>query len=324
MQRGHRRARVFLSTCLIVAAGVAGADTVTFDAVGMEAGAFARRIPGVYRGLRWKEIVVVNANHRLLDRYPACGYRTGLVSGSYVAVTASRDGQVAEIVSAEGTTFDFHGVHLTAAWKNGLTVHLEGLRNGKLLQSTSVVVDTAQPTPFTTHFRGLDTLRIRSSGGSDAGICDSGCRPGPEVVLDDFSFVLSTQPEPPVAPPTEEPPPLPLPPPAEAVAPEPPQVDEPTPAPVREPAPTEVATGGCRGSSYGVQVGAFRSRENASRLRDKVAAYGPVRVDEVREGAARLYKVVVGCAADRDAAEALLRKLLDGGIAGYVVSAAKP
>lgn len=56
---------------------------------------------------------------------------------------------------------------------------------------------------------------------------------------------------------------------------------------------------------FGVQVGLFRNRDNAERLRDKLAAlYGTSRIVE-REGAVPLYRVLAGALTTPEDAEAL-------------------
>jgi len=60
---------------------------------------------------------------------------------------------------------------------------------------------------------------------------------------------------------------------------------------------------------FAVQVGAFRSRENADRLRDSMAArYGAARV-VLREGSPSLWRVLVGAEATTDGAAALAGRI---------------
>ncbi len=56
---------------------------------------------------------------------------------------------------------------------------------------------------------------------------------------------------------------------------------------------------------FAVQVGLFRNRENADRLKDKlIALYGVARLVE-REGSAPLFRVLAGAESTPEAAEAL-------------------
>ncbi len=60
---------------------------------------------------------------------------------------------------------------------------------------------------------------------------------------------------------------------------------------------------------FGVQVGLFRNRENAERLRDKLTAmYGTAKIVE-REGAVPLYRVLVGALTTSEDAEALAMRI---------------
>ncbi|MCP5114682.1 MAG: SPOR domain-containing protein, partial [bacterium] len=289
--------------CLCAATPPAKAETATFDDLEIQENEFALPSLETYRGLRWNGIEVINLAHNIFTRFPNSGYRNGRVSGSHVAVVANRYGRPAEVVSRDGAAFDFQSLYLTAGWRDGLTVHVEGLRSGEVLYSRAVVVDTTQPTQFTFGFRGIDTLRISSSGGDDAGICASGgCRPGPEVVLDDFSFALPAEPA------SAEPPAAPL------TAPESP------PAEVETPEPEEPAKSQCGPGSHCVQVGAFRSLKNATSIRDNMSSnYGTAEI-LVREGEdPAVYRVVVGCSDRAKSAKDLLAKLRASGLQGYVV-----
>jgi rare lipoprotein A len=72
---------------------------------------------------------------------------------------------------------------------------------------------------------------------------------------------------------------------------------------------------------FAVQVGAFRSRENADRLRDAMAArYGTARV-VLRQGNPDLWRVLVGAEATTDAAGALAARIHaeTGENSGFVV-----
>ena len=74
-------------------------------------------------------------------------------------------------------------------------------------------------------------------------------------------------------------------------------------------------------SIFAVQVGAFRSRENADRLRDAMATlYGAARVVE-RSGNPDLWRVLVGAETTPDGAAALAERIHaeSGEKSGFVV-----
>jgi hypothetical protein len=86
--------------------------------------------------------------------------------------------------SVTGTTFNFIGADLTAAWNNGLSVTVDGYDNGVLVDEKTVVVNTTAPTFFQFDFDGITELVFSSTGGTNAG--DGGI--GTQFVMDDFTF----------------------------------------------------------------------------------------------------------------------------------------
>jgi len=315
----HRglRAAVAIAACLAALEGRGEAETATFDDFTVPTGEFTLPALVEYRGLRWSGIKVVHGAHEFLNRFAGCGYRTGIVSGGHAAIVANRFRKKAEITSARGAPFDFNGVHFTAAWRNGLNVRLEGLRGGARLYSKTVAVDMDRPTLFTFDFLGIDTLRISSSGGVDTGICEGEvCRPGPEVVMDDFLFSFAAEPE------AKTPPPPHI---EQAPARRPPQVQAAVRKPPGAALAAEPAGAACPAGHYhGVQVGAFRSSTNAAGFRDRMSAeYGLARVHVKGHKSPLLYRVVVGCTDQSGPARDLLRRLRGDGVQGFVVRASE-
>lgn len=151
-----------LSIAAAVAAIVLGttreaqAIVLTFDDVSNTSGNYIYK---GYGGFNWDNFYVVNRTV-----WPESGFDTGVVSGNYVAYNAW--GSPALVSSS---LFDFNGAYLTAAWNNGLSVVVEGLKNETSLYSKTVVVDTTSPTWFDFNFLGIDQLKFSSSGGVDAG-----------------------------------------------------------------------------------------------------------------------------------------------------------
>ncbi|MHC5830389.1 MAG: PEP-CTERM sorting domain-containing protein, partial [Nostoc sp.] len=85
------------------------------------------------------------------------------------------------------SVFDFNSAYLTAAWNNGLSVTVQGLKSGATLYSKTVVVDTTQPTLVNFDFFGVDELKFTSFGGvePDYLIKKGG---GTQFALDNFTF----------------------------------------------------------------------------------------------------------------------------------------
>jgi hypothetical protein len=118
------------------------------------------------------------------------GYTRGIVSGQQVALNA-----LGAPAAISGSIFDFTGVYLTGAWSNGLNITISGLRNGAILYSQTVIVDTYQPTWFAFNYSDIDTLTFNSFGGVSAGYFGSN---GSEThfVMDNFTFNQSVVPIP--------------------------------------------------------------------------------------------------------------------------------
>ncbi len=72
---------------------------------------------------------------------PPSGYQNGIVSGTYVGWIDNG----ARITRDGGGTFTFNSVHLTAAWRDGLHVTVQGWLGGSLAQSRNLVLDTSGP-----------------------------------------------------------------------------------------------------------------------------------------------------------------------------------
>ncbi|MEX2302281.1 MAG: septal ring lytic transglycosylase RlpA family protein [Bryobacterales bacterium] len=90
--------------------------------------------------------------------------------------------------------------------------------------------------------------------------------------------------------------------------------------------PAAVGSGGarhglqCPGPFYAVQVGSFRDSDNAERMRGKMSElYGVSRMIEAQTGNGKLFRVVVGQTADRDAAQRLLEHIGRDRFEGYVL-----
>ncbi len=62
-----------------------------------------------------------------------------------------------------------------------------------------------------------------------------------------------------------------------------------------------------------IQAGAFSQYENASRLRDLVASFGPASISQVRVGGAHLFRVRLGPILSVDRADAVLARIVEAG-----------
>ncbi len=140
---------------LLVLCTPASATVDRFDEVTMlsEAG-----IIDGYGGFDWQNFWVLNATTFVAN---PSGFLNGLVSPDYVAFNAW--GEPAQF---SGDPFNFIGVYLTAAWRDGLNVDVEGYRDGLLVYRETVVLDTSAPLWFQADYVNVDTVRFVSYGGT--------------------------------------------------------------------------------------------------------------------------------------------------------------
>lgn len=164
-----KHAILFLIAILSVAVN---AEVLNFDDV--TTGDFAI-LPAGYGGFTWD---AVGAVHESV--YPDSGYNAGVVSGEYVGFNV-----LGETATVTGPVFDFNGVYLTAAWREGLNIRVSGYFEGALLYETTVVVDLYEPTWFDFNYAGVDELVFESFGGTD--VLPSPYI-GPHFAMDDFTF----------------------------------------------------------------------------------------------------------------------------------------
>jgi hypothetical protein len=179
-----KRLLLFLSALpLILAVGVgAGATVLTFD--DLASTSTYQAIPDGYGGLNWDQMCYVSGP----SYNPGSGYDLGRVSGYYVAFNWYE--QVGIVTNG---SFDFNGAYLTAAWRNGLNVTVQGFLGSVLQDEMTVVVNYYAPTWFDFNFFGIDELRFISSGGKVvADLIGSGTH----FAMDNFTFNEAAEPVP--------------------------------------------------------------------------------------------------------------------------------
>ena len=139
-----------------------------------------------YGGLDWNKMYVANSTHAALAN---SGYAVGSVSGDNVAFNAN--GSLAEV---NGDTFDFYGAYLTGAWRDGLSVRIQGFLGDALLCDKTVVTSAFTAQFFDFNFFGVDLLKFTSFGGTEVANYPEG--DGPHFAMDNFSFNANPVPEP--------------------------------------------------------------------------------------------------------------------------------
>jgi hypothetical protein len=188
----------FAAVCLslaLLAAAPANGTVLMFDVLPADNGA----IDSAYGGLNWTNFNSVNVPW-LLATYPnhvGSGYDHGRVSDNHVAYNAN--GYSAAV---NGAPFDFNGASLTAAWKNGLSVEVDGYLGGALKYSKTVIINVTEPVWCDFSFVDVDRLLFTSFGGTpvrfhrDPPLSDYE-RHTNEFVMDNFTFnEAATVPEP--------------------------------------------------------------------------------------------------------------------------------
>jgi hypothetical protein len=139
----------------IAASGAdARADFITFDDL---PGGFSL-VPNGYGGLNWSNFIDVDGNS-----LPAgSGFRNGIVSSPNIAFNGG--GNPALFSSA--SPFTFVSGYLTGAWRDGLSVEIQGYLAGNLVHDTTITVNTTGPTLFAPNWQNVDTVQFLSSGGT--------------------------------------------------------------------------------------------------------------------------------------------------------------
>ncbi|MEH2435359.1 MAG: PEP-CTERM sorting domain-containing protein, partial [Nostoc sp.] len=109
------------ATVIVLGIGaVAQATVLTFDDIAPIS--YYEQIPNGYGGFNWDNFDYINGSSPKVTRE---GYDNGRFSGDYVAFNA--DGNPALV---SNSVFDFNSAYLTAAWNNGLSVTVKGLKSG--------------------------------------------------------------------------------------------------------------------------------------------------------------------------------------------------
>jgi len=142
--------RLVMGFSLALAAAGASAQVLTFDDVPFTQfpanhnGYELENLPAFgshYGNLKWSDQFSVLKATGYSDRVAGTptnnGYINGLVSGDFVAFNGGAVPVSFEALTADGL-FNFNSVHLGAAWYSGLSVAVEGFRDGVSVYSTVV------------------------------------------------------------------------------------------------------------------------------------------------------------------------------------------
>ncbi|MDZ8222542.1 PEP-CTERM sorting domain-containing protein [Nostoc sp. ChiVER01] len=164
------------ATVIVLGIGaVAQATVLTFDDIAPIS--YFNEIPNGYGGFNWNNFNYINGSSPKVRR---TGEDNGRVSGDYVAFNGFGNPAL-----VSDSVFDFNSAYLSATWNNGLSVTVEGLKNGATLYSKTVIVDTTQPTLVNFDYFGVDELKFTSFGGVEPNYLGG---TGTQFALDNFTF----------------------------------------------------------------------------------------------------------------------------------------
>ncbi|NOT84744.1 MAG: hypothetical protein HOP02_08210 [Methylococcaceae bacterium] len=137
-------------------------------------------VPNSYGGFNWTMGYVDAANFTL----GKVGYFNGLVSGANVAFNI--DGYPGVVSS--NTDFTFIGAYFTAAWRDGLTIHAQGLKNGVQLYAQDITVNADVPNYFSFNFVGIDTVYLAPEGGVYSSLFSPSGYDTTQFAMDNFTY----------------------------------------------------------------------------------------------------------------------------------------
>lgn len=152
---------------------------LTFDDIGTTP-VDANPIPFGYGGFDWHDISYLDPSIVTTDS----GYANGIVSGSYVALVSNYPHE--GIGWLTGNPFTFNSAYLTAAWRDGLNVQVDGYLNDVLTYSTTVIISTTSPTLCEFDYTNIDELRFSASGGV---VHEGYIGDNTQFVMDHFSYI---------------------------------------------------------------------------------------------------------------------------------------
>lgn len=111
-----------------------------------------------YQNLNWQAVFSLNT----AAFSPSTGFGKAAVSPTGAAMTG---GSFARF-GTDDATFDLGSLYMTSIWRDGLNVLVEGVRNGSVVNSTTVVLNTSGPQKFDFNWSNLNWVRFTSSGGT--------------------------------------------------------------------------------------------------------------------------------------------------------------
>jgi hypothetical protein len=197
--------RIMLSTCCLplLASSLATAEIIDFEDVatplkefgsptelGFGYGPVANGYRGFSWGTNWVGSSSLPAGSALVYHNigsTASGYLTAIASGTRAMYTPTSYDGFHQLTVSRSEEWDFVSADIAAAWRTGMVVEFTGSLAGNQLYSYSVTLNSAGVLyAMNLNFQGIDTLTIRSSGGSNA--YSSGA--GAHLIIDNFAYTV--------------------------------------------------------------------------------------------------------------------------------------
>ncbi|MCW2276516.1 Ca2+-binding RTX toxin-like protein/subtilisin family serine protease [Rhodoblastus acidophilus] len=120
-------------------------------------------LPSNYSGLSWSSYFYCFNSAWAYGTYGANGYTNGTTSGPNAAYNA----YASDIeISDSYADFDLTSAKVTAAWRNGLSVHVVAYDNGVVVYDNVISVNATGPTLVNFNLVSIDRVTFSSSGGS--------------------------------------------------------------------------------------------------------------------------------------------------------------
>ena len=170
---------VVVGLSFVIAATPANADmavgVLTFDDLPALSEGVGAPIPVGYggAGVTW-----TNMNYLNTIGHPTAP--NGAASPPYVAYNPDFSPLINPALVLDGP-FNFGGAYLTAIWRDGLNIKVEGYLGTNLLYTKTVTVDNTGPTWCAFNYYGIDKLQFSSWGGTGGSTA--------HFVMDNFTVV---------------------------------------------------------------------------------------------------------------------------------------
>ena len=192
--------RILVASCCLpmLATSLATAEIIDFEDVATpltELGFGYGPVANGYRGFSWGTNWVGSSSlpagsasvyHNIGST--ASGYLTAIASGTRAMYLPSDNSTSSnELTISRSETWNFGSMDFAAAWNTNLSVEITGLLAGNVLYTYSTTIATpGQMTSLALNFNGIDTLFIRSSGGTTAYSGGAGAH----LIIDNLAYSI--------------------------------------------------------------------------------------------------------------------------------------